>query len=91
MNDTNDKRKRVELYLSNNNFIFIKEQVSSTEIFTYNGFIIKDHYDSIEIYDIIKHRIYPLILDCILKIAPSEREGISEEQAREILKREYKE
>jgi len=87
--DTNENKKRAELFRDEKIFTFIKEVLPSGETRVHNGFIIEVKTDMIIFLDIVSKREFPVFIDKI-NIDVSAKEDMSQEIAREIMFEFYK-
>jgi len=87
--DTNENKKRAELFKNEKTFTFIKEILPSGETRVHNGFIIEVKTDMIIFFDVVSRREFPVCIDKI-NIDVSAKEDMSQEMALEIMFEFYK-
>jgi len=87
--NTNENKKRAELFKDEKIFTFIKEIIPSGETRIHNGFIIDVKTDMIIFFDVVSKREFPVFIDKI-NIDVSNKEDMSQEMARELMFEFYK-
>ena len=87
--DTNENKKRAELFKDEKTFTFIKEVLPSGETRVHNGFIIEVKTDMIIFFDVVNGREFPVFIDKIT-LDVSAMNGMTQDMAREILFEFYK-
>jgi len=87
--DTNENKKRAELFRDEKTFTFIRDILPGDIIRVHNGFVIDVKDDMIIFFDVVINREFPLAIDKI-NIDVSSKKGMSQNEARKIMNRFYK-